>query len=131
MSAAPLPSLSDLAQARDDLLPLSLYFGLRGRISRRSFWLHGVLALLVLGLVGVALLRIAGVGAQFAEGAVNVVLAWPAAALSAKRWHDIDRSGWFALVTLVPGIGWLVSLIANGLLRGTAGPNRFGPAPLD
>ena len=131
MSAAPLPSLSDLAQARDDLLPLSLYVGLRGRISRRSFWLHGVLALLVLGLVGVALLRIAGVGAQFAEGAVNVVLAWPAAALSAKRWHDIDRSGWFALVTLVPGIGWLVSLIANGLLRGTAGPNRFGPAPLD
>ncbi|MDH5331954.1 MAG: DUF805 domain-containing protein, partial [Aquincola sp.] len=56
----------------------------------------------------------------------NVLLLWPALALSVKRWHDRDKSGWWVLVALIPFIGWLWMLIENGVRRGTVGPNRYG-----
>ena len=81
-------------------------------------------------MLGHALLGIARVRAQTADLIVNLLLVWPALAVSVKRWHDRDRSGWWVLLNLVPVIGWLWALIDNGFLRGTAGPNRFGEDPL-
>lgn len=109
--------------------PAQLYFGLRGRIDRRCFWLCGVLALLAVGMVLMALLEIAGFHPKRAEWITNLLIAWPAIAVSVKRWHDRDKSGWWVLVNLVPLIGQLWALIDNGLMPGTRGPNRFGPAP--
>ena len=125
-----LAELTDLALGRDRQTFSDLYLGLQGRVSRRTFWLHGVLALLVIAMIGVGLLDAVGVSGQIAGGLVNLALAWPVMAVSAKRWHDYNRSGWWALVNLVPPIGWLVSLALNGFIRGTAGPNRYGPDPL-
>ncbi len=61
---------------------------------------------------------------------VNLLLVWPALAVSVKRWHDRDKSGVWVLLNLVPVIGWIWALIDNGFLRGTKGPNRFGDDPL-
>ena len=61
---------------------------------------------------------------------VNLLLIWPALAVSVKRWHDRDKSGWWVLLNLLPVIGWLWALVDNGFLRGTDGPNRYGPDPL-
>jgi uncharacterized membrane protein YhaH (DUF805 family) len=110
--------------------PGRLFFSLKGRVSRREFWLWGVLALLGMGALGHALLGIAQVPRVEAERIVSLLLAWPALAVSVKRWHDRDKSGWWVLLNLVPVIGWIWALIANGLLRGTPGPNRFGEDPL-
>lgn len=101
----------------------------RGRISRRTWWLWGVGALLGLGTLLHALLAIARVKGSSAEHLVNLVLLWPALALSIKRWHDTNRPGAWVLVALVPVVGWLALLVANGLLPGTRGPNRYGPPP--
>lgn len=102
----------------------------RGRIGRATFWLYGVAALMGMGVLGHLLLGIARVRAETAEHIVNVLLAWPAIATSAKRWHDRDKSGAWVLVVLIPVVGWIWALVENGLLRGTPGPNRFGPDPL-
>ena len=107
-----------------------MYVDPRGRISRRQFWLHGVLAPIAAGLVLNALLAIARLEAGSAENLVNLVLLWPILATSCKRWHDCDKSGAWVLVTLVPVVGWLWALVFNGFVRGTRGPNRFGPDPL-
>ena len=72
------------------------------------------------------LLGIVGVSERRAEALTTLLLVWPCAAVSVKRWHDRDKSGWWALVYLIPLIGLLWTLVANGLLRGTAGANRFG-----
>jgi uncharacterized membrane protein YhaH (DUF805 family) len=109
--------------------PWRMLFSARGRISRRRFWLWGVGALLGLGFVLRGLLGIAGVAPLRADAVVNLVLLWPALAVSIKRWHDRDRSGWWVLVALVPVVGWLWLLWANGCLRGTPGANRYGPPP--
>jgi uncharacterized membrane protein YhaH (DUF805 family) len=50
-----------------------------------------------------------------------------ALALTVRRLHDTDRSGWWYLLVLVP-FGSLVILVFT-LLPGTPGPNRYGPVP--
>lgn len=113
----------------DTLTPARVFLDPRGRISRRTFWLYGVLALSGLALLGRALLGIARWRADEAELAMNLLLLWPAIAISAKRWHDRDKSAWWVLVALIPLVGWLWMLVDNGFRRGTPGPNRFGAAP--
>jgi len=110
--------------------PLQLFFGLRGGVSRRQFWLYGVLALIGLAMIGHMLLGIARVSPRSADLVVNLLLLWPALAISAKRWHDRGKSAWWMLVLLVPVVGWVWSLFENGCLRGDAGPNRYGADPL-
>jgi uncharacterized membrane protein YhaH (DUF805 family) len=50
---------------------------------------------------------------------------WPSIAISAKRFHDSDMSGWWVLLNFVPG-GTLIVFIMNGFFRGSGGANRFG-----
>jgi uncharacterized membrane protein YhaH (DUF805 family) len=70
------------------------------------------------------------VPADSADAVVNLLLLWPAIAVAVKRWHDRDKPGWWVLIVLLPLIGGLWALIDNGCLRGTVGPNRFGPDPV-
>jgi uncharacterized membrane protein YhaH (DUF805 family) len=108
--------------------PFDPFLTLRGRIDRRTFWLCFA-AIAGLSLYLRAVFGIARMRPEVVEGIVNLLAMWPLFALSAKRWHDRDRSGWWALVLLIPVIGWLWMLVANGLLPGTPGPNRYGAEP--
>jgi uncharacterized membrane protein YhaH (DUF805 family) len=119
-----------IVAAAEPMGPAEIFFSFRGRVSRRTWWLYGVVAVIGLGIVGLALLRIAGFTSVVAETTVNVLLLWPALAVSVKRWHDRDKAGWWVLVNLIPLVGWLWALVENGFLRGTAGPNRFGEDPV-
>jgi uncharacterized membrane protein YhaH (DUF805 family) len=110
--------------------PRRILFSFDGRIGRRTWWLWGVAALLGLSLYATVLLRVAGVAAGTTDLLVNLLLLWPALAISAKRWHDRGKSAWWAVVVLVPVVGWIWALIENGCLRGTRGANRYGAAPL-
>jgi uncharacterized membrane protein YhaH (DUF805 family) len=109
--------------------PRRILFSFDGRIGRRTWWLWGVAALLGLSLYATVLLRVAGVAAGTTDLLVNLLLLWPALAISAKRWHDRGKSAWWTVVVLVPVIGWIWALIENGCLRGNRGANRYGAAP--
>ncbi len=51
-------------------------------------------------------------------------------AVLAKRWHDRNKSAWWAFIHLVPVIGVLWTFVELGFFRGTTGKNRFGLNPL-
>jgi uncharacterized membrane protein YhaH (DUF805 family) len=127
--APAVPADAAAADLAEPLSPLQVFFGLRGRIPRRTFWLCGVAIPIGLGAYFHGLLAIAGIGGQALEGLLNLGLLWSALAVSAKRWHDRDKTGWWALLQFVPVVGWVWTLVENGLLRGTAGNNRFGGDP--
>jgi uncharacterized membrane protein YhaH (DUF805 family) len=110
--------------------PRRILFSFGGRIGRRTWWLWGVGALFGLAIYFNVLLRVAGLSAVRTDIAVNLVLLWPALAISAKRWHDRGKSAWWVLVALIPLVGWLWVLVENGCLRGTAGANRYGADPI-
>ena len=55
---------------------------------------------------------------------------YPFPLLTIRRLHDVDNSGWFYLIMLIPVIN-LIFLIYLLFKKGTPGPNRFGPDPLN
>ena len=91
----------------------------------------------------------------------SLAVTWPSAAISLKRFNDRDRPQWIgyllgaqmALLVAANAFGLLLdpntmlipeklvfsgmlmffmwSLIDNGCYKGTAGPNRYGPDPLE
>src|SRR4030095_12113010 len=84
--AAVMPTSADpiFSLGPEPMSPAQIFFGFKGRIDRRTWWLYGVVALIALGLVGMALLRIAGFNSTTAENAINLLLLWPALAVSIK-----------------------------------------------
>jgi uncharacterized membrane protein YhaH (DUF805 family) len=105
-------------------------FGFSGRISRKTYWL-AVLPLCVVAIaervIPMALGPVAP-GWRIVFGLVGLGLAYVTLAVSAKRWHDRDKSAWWVLLGFVPIVGQIWSLVELGFLRGTPGANRFGPA---
>ena len=55
----------------------------------------------------------------------GLALFLPTLAVTVRRLHDIDRSGWWYLLSLIPIIGILV-LLYWYIQPGTEGPNQFG-----
>jgi uncharacterized membrane protein YhaH (DUF805 family) len=87
-----------------------LYLSVKGRIPRRTFWLHGVLSLLALAFVINCLMEIARIGDNIAVWTVILGFAWPFIAVTTKRLHDFNLSAWW-LPLGVAGIGLLLMLV--------------------
>ena len=107
------------------------YFDFRGRASRAEYWWF----LLFGGLVAVPA-NLAG--SDLIPYLVTGILLLPRLAVTVRRLHDTDRSGWWALLSLVgwiPGTRWWVIAIPTLVLvwfmvqKGDAGENRHGPNP--
>ncbi|WP_419901350.1 DUF805 domain-containing protein [Kiloniella sp.] len=105
-------------------------FSATGRISRSDYWLRYFLP--SIGVYFVFLLIVPKIGQGHVVGVITIIFIifalYIAIAVSIKRWHDIDKSGWWILIIFVPVIGGLWALIENGFLVGNNGPNRFGPS---
>lgn len=120
---------------------LQALFSFRGRMSRRQFWLKGILVLspvLVFGWFVTILTLVRddpdASGSLVALGLIEfLVLLVPMTALYVKRLHDHNRSGWFLATWLIPIAQFffmLLILVEVMCLRGTVGANRFGEDPV-
>ncbi len=147
------------------ILPFKRYADFQGRSRRKEFWMFALLNLLVAAVLAGPFFfsfisaSIATAGDPNADAAaieammqggmglsaVGVVLYGiyalaafiPNIAVTVRRLHDRDMSGWWYLGLvvggLVPFVGFLASiaLFVLMLLPGTAGSNRFGQDPKD
>jgi uncharacterized membrane protein YhaH (DUF805 family) len=157
-----------------------LLFSFKGRIQRLYWWLTSLVVGVVTGMTTSTLDFVAqsyGIGMvdpetqQFeptgpiavALFAVAIVNLWVNFALTVKRLHDRDRTGWWLVLQtlllivaialfvvafavpeeqstpwfVVASVAGVIALgvtlwlfVEIGFLRGTQGPNRFGPDPL-
>jgi uncharacterized membrane protein YhaH (DUF805 family) len=82
-----------------------------------------LLASLALSLVDGVLASAGGV--PFLGPVFSLITLVPGLALGARRLHDIDKSGWFLLLALIPLIGALILLVWF-VRRPDPAPNRFG-----
>jgi uncharacterized membrane protein YhaH (DUF805 family) len=53
----------------------------------------------------------------------------PSIAVGARRLHDVNKSGWWQLLVIVPVVGWIILLIWV-IKKGDEGENRFGPTQI-
>ncbi|MFD0981735.1 DUF805 domain-containing protein [Tropicimonas aquimaris] len=58
----------------------------------------------------------------------GLALLVPSIAVGVRRLHDLDKSGWWLLIALIPILGTLL-LIYWFIQPGTRGPNQYGPEP--
>jgi uncharacterized membrane protein YhaH (DUF805 family) len=83
--------------------------------------------------VAVALFGLLGL----AELAVIIGLFLPGVAVLVRRFHDLGLSGWLYLLLLalsfIPAVGGVagIAILVICCIKGTEGPNKFGPDPLE
>ncbi|OBQ54655.1 DUF805 domain-containing protein [Tamlana sp. s12] len=108
------------------------YANFNGRARRKEFWMFSLFnliiiygSLMVLGLLAYALDSPFIIFLVYIYILATIV---PSLALNVRRLHDVNKSGWFLLIALVPFIGsiWLFVL---SVTEGDHGPNEYGPDP--
>ena len=114
------------------LYVLKNYATFSGRARRKEYWmffLFNVLISLGLGVLDVV------VGTYSVEyetglfsGLYSLLVLIPSIAVSVRRLHDTNRSGWWIVISLIPIIGVLV-LFVFMCLDSQPGTNRFGANP--
>jgi len=110
------------------------YVGFSGRAMRSEYWYWFLFTiLLAIVTVGIDYAIFGDTMATSAVSPVNGIASLatflPSLAVGIRRLHDRDQTGWWILLGLIPVIGWII-LIVWFCMRGTVGPNRFGPDPL-
>lgn len=110
------------------------YADFSGRASRSEYWwayLSIILIAIVVGLIVGLLSGPSGEPSGLALGILGIfylAIIIPSISIGVRRLHDSDKSGWFMLLALVPIVSLV--LLYFYIIKGTEGPNRFGPDPL-
>lgn len=105
------------------------------RLNRQRFFGYGLLqAILVIVLFSIVIIELLSGGNSLALflpilGVVSVVGIWMNLCLSVKRLHDLDKSGWYFLVYLIPIVGSFF-IFYLWFAKGIEGDNQYGPDPL-
>lgn len=60
----------------------------------------------------------------------GLALLLPSIGVGVRRLHDLDKSGWWLLISFIPIIGFII-LVFWFIQQGTRGQNRFGADPLN
>lgn len=109
------------------------YINFDGRARRTEYWMFALFNFLIIS----ALLLLGGF---LAESDVDPMAAFipyylyffaalvPSLAVTVRRLHDVGKSGWFLLISLIPLVGaiWLLVLYVT---EGDPGPNAYGEDP--
>lgn len=126
--APPGAHVDDVEDAEAGVQPVKFFSG-KGRVGRLRYLAHlmaGYLVVILVGAIGGGL-----GGALRSEALVNTFVflggglyLWFTILKTIQRSHDMDWSGWFSLLALIPFVG-LIWIFKGG----SAGRNRFGSPP--
>ena len=92
-----------------------------GRAGRQEFWMFQLINFgiaLAISVVGNIL------GLEILSTLYSLAIFLPSLAVLVRRLHDTSRSGWWALIGLVPVLGW-IALIVLAALESTPGPTSM------
>ena len=104
---------------------LEKYAEFTGRARRSEYWwftLANVIVMLVLALL-IAVADIFWV----LYAIYGLALIVPSIAVTIRRLHDTDKSGWWILIALVPFVGGIILLVFM-CIDSTPGTNQWGPS---
>ena len=135
------------------------FFSFSGRVRRCTFWMNALVCGVITAILFSLFVRVSVSSYDFSSSIVvtnkpiyyvaSLLVGVRALSVSVRRWHDLDKSGWWALTGLVgyarllfPGVTigqvivlLLMAIIAlyalgmQGFVPGDDGPNEYGDAP--
>lgn len=115
--------VDDRIHSRDEP---SLLLSLKGRVGRGIFWAVFLGVNMVVFAIGLTVVLSSetetGAGVAYLIGVLSGV---PLVGIYVKRAHDFGASGWTVLLLCIPVVNvvWFLTL---GMVRGTAGVNKYG-----
>lgn len=104
-------------------LGFSNYVNFSDRACRSEYWYWFLFA--AIGGIVTYIIDLA-IGEPVTNTIFSLGIFLPGLSVAIRRLHDLDRSGWWILLFLIPLIGAII-LIVWFCSKGTDGPNRFGP----
>lgn len=103
------------------------YCNFNGRASRSEYWWY-CLFVFALGIVIGIIFSSSQTALNVVSGLVNLALLLPGLGLAVRRLHDINKSGWWILLALIPVVGAII-LIIWFCKESEPIPNVYGPVP--
>ena len=105
------------------LLVLRKYAVFSGRSQRMEFWMFTLVHTIIY--LGLTFIEVLSFDSGQEDPILSAIYTWgvliPTIAVSVRRLHDTDHSGWWTIVPFVSFYFWCID--------GTSGDNRFGPDP--
>ena len=116
---------------------LNEIYTIEGRLNRLSYLKYQVLWTIISTVIGFIISLTGGIISTSSESIVVTVpmAIWSIIAfvgnimLSIRRLHDLNKSGWFLLIWLIPFVN-IIFLLYMCLAPGTVGYNKYGADPL-
>ena len=111
---------------------LKQYADFSGRARRKEYWMFvlfnmifAIVAMILDNVLGIAMEEI-GYGPLY--GLYVLAMLIPGLAVAVRRLHDVGKSGWMILISLIPLIGaiWLLVLMVTD---SNHGENQYGQNP--
>ena len=109
---------------------LKKYAVFNGRARRSEYWyfvLFNIIASVALALFDTVIGKMIGTSISLFGTIYSLAVLLPGIGVSIRRLHDINRSGWWLLLALVPLVGLV--LIVFLAQDSDPAPNRFGRNP--
>lgn len=109
---------------------LKQYADFEGRARRKEYWMFTLFHIIfTIGSIIVDIsLGLDSIGIGIAYLLYTLATFLPSLAVTVRRLHDTDKSGFLVLVGFIPFVGWLILLVFT-LLEGQNGGNKYGPDP--
>jgi uncharacterized membrane protein YhaH (DUF805 family) len=105
---------------------LKKYAVFNGRARRKEYWMFFLFNIIIALVLGFVEGLVGGPGVVGMVYSLAVLI--PGIAVSIRRLHDTDRSGWWLLIGLIPIIGAIV-LIVFTVQDSKSGENQYGSNP--
>jgi uncharacterized membrane protein YhaH (DUF805 family) len=111
---------------------LTKYAVFNGRSQRKEYW-YFILFNIIVSIILAVIDNVTGffsyeAGIGLLGGIYSLGVLIPSIAVSVRRLHDTDRSGWWLLIVFIPLIGTIV-LIIFMVQDSKPGENEYGPNP--
>jgi uncharacterized membrane protein YhaH (DUF805 family) len=104
------------------------FFSIKGRIRRGDYLIRAILLSIPAAIMNVASQSSRESGSLLFAGLIMIAVGILIAIQGVKRLHDINISGWYWLVFLIPIVNLIFGLYVI-FKDGTSGPNSYGEDP--
>ena len=107
--------------ANTKMIVTQKYFCFEGRAGRKEFWMWVLAVFIVNFILGL----IPGKVGMILSAIFSLAILLPSLGVTARRLHDVGKSGWMQLLGLIPFVGGLIVLILC-IPEGSKESNAYG-----
>ncbi|MZI94136.1 DUF805 domain-containing protein [Vibrio sp. CAIM 722] len=103
-------------------------FNFSGRSRRKEYWMYMLFNVIVICVLYGGALASNSTALSIIFAIYSLITFIPSLSVTVRRFHDLDKSGWFILLNFIPVVGGFIGLFFM-CQDSSPSDNRFGPNP--